>query len=163
MNDDEGQGAPVELVRSDLRLTFRMTAEQFDMRNETVRKISVKDLGIRKLTATLVSRNLTEEQKDRRPHFVHGFRGRTSRRQFFFLDHVITGDKTWCYQYVPAAKRQSMEWRLRNSPRPNEPRMSTSKIKIMLICFFDIIHFEFVPDGATVNQIFYAEVLKKAY
>jgi hypothetical protein len=27
-----------------------------------------------------------------------------------FLDHVITSDETWCYQYDPKAKCQSMEW-----------------------------------------------------
>jgi hypothetical protein len=34
----------------------------------------------------------------------------------------------------------------------------------MFISFFDIrgiIHFEFVPKGATVNQTFYMEVLKR--
>jgi hypothetical protein len=34
----------------------------------------------------------------------------------------------------------------------------------MLICFFDImgvIHFEFVPEGTTVNQIFCVGVLKR--
>jgi len=34
----------------------------------------------------------------------------------------------------------------------------------MLICFFDIkglIHFEFVPQGQTVYQQFYFEVLKR--
>jgi hypothetical protein len=34
----------------------------------------------------------------------------------------------------------------------------------MLIWFFNIrgiIHFEFVPEGKTVNQIFYVEVLKR--
>jgi len=39
-----------------------------------------------------------------------------------------------------------------------------SNVKTMLICFFDIkglIHFEFVPQGQTVNQQFYLEVLKR--
>jgi len=42
--------------------------------------------------------------------------------------------------------------------------MSKSKIKSMLICFFDsqrIIHKEFVPPGQTVNQTFYWEVLER--
>jgi hypothetical protein len=68
-----------------------------------------------------------------------------------------------CYQYDPEAKCQSMECRLQNSPAP-KPRMSKSKIKMMLICFFDIrgiIHFEFVPEGIIVNQTFYVEVLKR--
>jgi hypothetical protein len=47
---------------------------------------------------------------------------------------------------------------------PKKPRMTKSKFKTMLICFFDvrgIIHFEFVPEGTTVNQTFYVEVLKR--
>lgn len=42
--------------------------------------------------------------------------------------------------------------------------MSKSKIKSMLICFFDsqgIVHKEFVPQGQTVNQHFYREVLER--
>jgi transposase len=42
--------------------------------------------------------------------------------------------------------------------------MSKSKMKTMLICFFDIrgiIHFEFVPEGTTVNETFYVELLKR--
>jgi hypothetical protein len=42
--------------------------------------------------------------------------------------------------------------------------MSECKIRKMLICFLDvrgIIHFEFVPEGTTVNQIFYVELLKR--
>jgi hypothetical protein len=42
--------------------------------------------------------------------------------------------------------------------------MSKSEMKTMLICFLNIraiIHFEFVPEGTTVNQTFYVEVLKR--
>jgi hypothetical protein len=42
--------------------------------------------------------------------------------------------------------------------------MSKSKVKTMSICFFDIrgiVHFEFVPEGTTVDQAFYVEVLKR--
>jgi hypothetical protein len=41
--------------------------------------------------------------------------------------------------------------------RQKKPWISKPKIKIMLICFFDIrgvIDFESVPEGATVNQAF---------
>jgi hypothetical protein len=79
-----------------------------------------------------------------------------------FLDHVIIGDETWCYQYDPQAKCQSMECRLKNSPTPKMPWMS--KFKTMLTCFFNIwgiIHFEFVPKGTTVNETFYVKVLKR--
>jgi len=42
--------------------------------------------------------------------------------------------------------------------------MSKSKIKSVLICFFDshgIVHKEFVPPGQTVNQTYYREVLER--
>jgi hypothetical protein len=50
-------------------------------------------------------------------------------QEYNFLDHVITGDETWCYQYDPEAKHQSMEWRSNNSPRPKKQRMLKSKIE----------------------------------
>jgi hypothetical protein len=57
-----------------------------------------------------------------------------------------------------------MEWRSVNSPRPEKPQMSKFEIKTMLICFLNIsgiIHFEFVPEGTTVNETFYVDVLKR--
>ena len=38
-----------------------------------------------------------------------------------------------------------------------------SNVKTMLICFDikGLVHFEFVPQGQTVNQQFYLEVLKR--
>jgi hypothetical protein len=47
---------------------------------------------------------------------------------------------------------------------PKKAWMSKSKIKIMLIYFFDnrgLIHFEFIPEGTTVNRTFYMEMLKR--
>jgi len=41
---------------------------------------------------------------------------------------------------------------------------SQANVKTMLICFLDIkglVHFEFVPQGQTVNQQFYLEVFKR--
>jgi hypothetical protein len=41
-------------------------------------------------------------------------------------------------------------------------RLRKSKIKTMQITFFDkqgVIHKEFVPEGQTINSVFYAEVI----
>ena len=86
------------------------------------------------------------------------------RREPLFLTTIVKGDETWCYQYDPETKRQSMAWYSPSSPRPSKSRLQKSKVKTMLISFFDshgIIHKEFVPPGQTVNAAFYEQVLKR--
>jgi len=34
-----------------------------------------------------------------------------------FLEHVITGDKTWIFEYDPETKLQNQEWHTSASPR----------------------------------------------
>jgi histone-lysine N-methyltransferase SETMAR len=139
-----------------------MAAGELDMSKEAVRNIVLQDLGMRKLVVKLVARNLTEEQKDRRLTLCMDFAELLQEDNI--LDRVITGDESWSYQYDSEAKHQSVEWRSKNSPRPKKPRMSKYKTKTMLIYFFEIrgiIQFKFTPEGATANQTFYVEVLKR--
>ena len=78
------------------------------------------------------------------------------------LENVITGDKSWVFQYDPETKRQSRQWKSVSSPRPKKACMQCAQVKVMLITFFDhqgMVHHEFVPQGQTVNQHFYKEVL----
>ena len=77
---------------------------------------------------------------------------------------VITGDETWVYQYDPETKPQNAQWKTANSPRPKKLRLSKSRIKTMLLSFFDIrgiVHYEFVRTGQTVNQVHHLEVLER--
>ena len=79
-----------------------------------------------------------------------------------FFKHVIKSDESWIFEYDSETKRQSSEWHTSNSPRPKKARMSKSKIRSMLICFFDsegVVHKEFVPQWQTVNKQYYGEVL----
>ena len=59
-------------------------------------------------------------------------------RQDDILGHVIIGDETWVYQYDPETKRQSAQWKTANSPWPKKFHQSKSRIKPMLLTFFDI-------------------------
>ena len=80
------------------------------------------------------------------------------------LRRVITGDETWIFEYDPETKCQSCQWKSQTSPRPNlKARPSKSKVKVMLITFFDvrrIVHSEFLPQGQTINQQVYKEILQ---
>jgi len=75
------------LVRSDRRLGVRVIAEEFNMNRETVRQIVKEDLGIRKISAKMVPRILTHNQKQRRLHISS--RGKFRPRQTRQLPRAI--------------------------------------------------------------------------
>ena len=81
-----------------------------------------------------------------------------------FLKNVITGDETWIFVYVLKKKdKVRNDTHLHHHVR-KKAIMSKSKIKSMLICFSDsqgIVHTEFVPQGQTVNQFYYREILER--
>ena len=69
-----------------------------------------------------------------------------------------------CSDYDPETKRQSQEWHTKSSSRPKKARMCRSRVKNMIIDFFDscgIVHKEFVPPGQTADHVFYKDVLER--
>jgi histone-lysine N-methyltransferase SETMAR len=125
----------------------------------TMQQIITEDLGMRKNSAKVVPRILTDDQKQRRLHILSALLQNAE-----MVDKVITSDETWCFQYDPETKRQSMQWKTQNSPQPQKARMSRSQFKTMLLCFFDhkgIIHYDFIAQGQTANQLCYLEVLTR--
>ena len=72
--------------------------------------------------------------------------------------------ETWCFAYDPTTKRQSAAWVEETSPRPKKMRFQKSRVKIMLVIFFDwqgVIHKEFVPEGETINAVYYKVVMER--
>ena len=81
-----------------------------------------------------------------------------------FMSRVITGNKSSVYGYDPETKQQSSQWKSPGPPRPKKARQSCSTTKSMLIVFFDnrgIVHYEFAPEGQTVNTKCYCIVLRR--
>jgi hypothetical protein len=54
-----------------------------------------------------------------------------------FLPSIITGDESWVFGYDPETKQMLSQWKTPPSPRPKKARQSRSKVKTMLIAFFD--------------------------
>jgi len=80
------------------------------------------------------------------------------------LRKLVTGDETWCFVYDPTTKRQSTEWVGETSSRQKKLRFQKSRVKIMLVIFFDlqgVIHKEFVPEGETTNAVYYKGVMER--
>jgi len=140
---------------------LRMISSELNLNQFTVHQILTQDLDMRKVCAKMVPKNLTTEQKASRRDVYLDLQDHLEREPEFF-SCVITGDESWVLEYDPKTKRQNREWHTANSPK--KARMSKSKIKSMLVCFFDSqgnIHKELVPPGQTANQTLYQEGLER--
>jgi hypothetical protein len=73
-----------------------------------------------------------------------------------FFKIIVSGDESWCLAYEIATSA----WAGENSPRTNRLRIQKSRVKNMLVIFFDwqgVVHKEFVPERQPVNSEFYIE------
>lgn len=151
------------LVLTDRRKTVRMIAEELNLGKSTVHTILTEHLGLRKVCAKIVPKLLTPHQKLRRVECVTDWKN-SMENDVGFLNRVITGDESWFFEYDPESKSQSMEWKATGEARTKKSRKSRSKIKVMILVFFDIkgvVHHEFLPEEQTVNSEFYLNVLKR--
>ena len=140
-----------------------MISSVLNLNRQTIHEILTFKLGMQKICAKLVPKILTNEQKENRRNVCLDLLELIENDENFFK-RVITGDERWIFEYDPDTKRLSSEWHTSNSPRPMKAKMSKSKIKAILICFFDrlgVVHKEFMPQGQTVNKQYYREVLER--
>ena len=152
-----------EKVRSDRRLTVRVIADELSMNSERVWRIITEDLGMKKVCAKMVPRLLNDGQKENRVQVCQDILKQLEITPDL-LSRVVTGDESWIFKYDPLTKRQSLKWKSASSPRPKKARLFKSKIKVMLIVFFDvhgIVHLEFLPQGQTINQNVYKDILRR--
>ncbi|XP_054737795.1 histone-lysine N-methyltransferase SETMAR-like [Anastrepha obliqua] len=177
LDDDKRPGRPeasnraelVEKVREiiavDENFTARVLAEELNSSTGTIWKILTDDLGKRKVCARFVPQQLNEDQKIVRVEHCK-YTISTAENDPGFLDSIITGDETWCFEYDPETKRQSAEWKTKGEPKAKKLRFQKSRIKTMLITLYDskcIVHKEFVAEGQTINGQYYLQVLHRLW
>ncbi|UYV70307.1 hypothetical protein LAZ67_7002482 [Cordylochernes scorpioides] len=146
---DEDVDRVLEVLRTDHRLSIQQIADTLHMSTFVVHGIVTEDLQMCKKELRVLRCQVLLDLIQNEPDF---------------LNSVVTGDESWMFEYDPESKRQSCAWHTKSSPRPKKARMSKSRIKTMIIVFFDIrgiVHCEFVPQGQTVNSVFYLEVLRR--
>lgn len=151
------------LVRENRRLTVRELAEECGISIGSCHNILTEKLKMHRVAAKFVPRLLTDDQKAHRVQVCQELLDR-SNNDAHFLTNIITGDESWVYGYDIETKFQSSQWVGEASPRPKKARQVRSKVKVMLTVFFDakgIVHHEYLPEGSTVNQDYYIEVLKR--
>ena len=144
------------------RIASRMIAESLNNPKTVVLRFLKEGLGKRKLCTRFVQHSLTLEQREDRATSCQDIIAMADADKFCFFNKIIAEDKTWCFAYDSETKRQNSEWVGETSPRPKKLKFQRSRIKTMLINFFDfqgLVHKEFVPEGKTVNAEFYKGVM----
>ncbi|GFX19233.1 HTH_48 domain-containing protein [Trichonephila clavipes] len=173
MNNDPRSGRPSTsgnedkitqvktVVHSDRRLTVREIAQECHISVGSCDEILRKDLNMRRVSAKFVPRLHTEDQQFQRLATSSDlFQSASDDPEFMKL--IITG--LWVYGYDPETKQQSSQWKTPGSPRPKKARQVRSKIKIMLIVFFDadgFVHHEYAAQDQTMNKEFYLDVMRR--
>ena len=129
----------------------------------SIYRILTEHLGLRKVCSRFVRHKLTDAEKALRIQHLKDII-KEAKKNRNFLYSIVTGDETWCFKYDPKTKRQSAECKAPDEPKPKKSRMEKSKIKTLLVTFYDskgIIHKEFVPPGKMVNTEYYLGVMKR--
>ena len=149
-----------QLVRANRCQTVNMISEELSIGRDTVWNILTKNLKMHKLCAKVVPKILSKHHKQQRFTVCQDITEHLEAEPDL-LNTIITGDETWVFKYDPETKRQCCEWQSYGSPRPVKAWKLKLKVTVMLIVLFDIqgiIHFEFLPQGQTVNQTIYKDI-----
>ncbi|KAG5311179.1 SETMR methyltransferase, partial [Acromyrmex insinuator] len=120
--NDERSGRPttaitdniekIHEILKDCRIKVREIAETVDISKERVCHILTEESGMRKLTACLVPRLLTVDQKRIRMNISNfqGPVGAVRRNKSDFLYRLITVNGTWIHYFILETKEQSKQW-----------------------------------------------------
>ena len=171
VNDDKRRGRPTsrnddniaaidKMVKEDRKATSWLKAYTLGIPKTVVLRILREDLKKQKLCSRFVPRALTWQQMYEWVAACQDLLNMINGDKIF-LDKVITGDESWRFAYDPETKRQSSERVGEHSPWPKKLRFQKSRVKKMLIVFFDsqgIVHKEFMQ-GCTVNAEYYKGAL----
>ena len=91
---------------------------------------------MRKLTARLVPRSLSDEQMATRASVCSALLKRFSSKHDFLL-RLVTVDETWIHYFEPENKAQSCQWVGPGSPRPKKFKTQPPSGKVMDTVFWD--------------------------
>jgi len=150
-----------KLIHRNHRIEQKETAVALGISKERVGHI-IGVLGFRKVCARWVLRMLSDEMKVERVCISQEFLERSKKGGEDFLINIITGDEAWVHHYDPANKRQSMEYRHKETPQPKKFKTQASAGKVMLTVFWNLERValaDFLEKETTINSQHYIETL----
>ena len=145
-----------QVVRSDCRLTVRLSQVSWAWTATVSGRLSPKIWVCGRSAQRWCRRCWTMTRRSGACRCVRTFSSVLKPNQTCWEESSI-------FEYDPKTKNQSLQWKSPESPRQKKARQSQSKVKLMLIAFFDvrgIVHMEFLLQGQTINQHVYKEILR---
>jgi AraC-like DNA-binding protein len=152
------------VIRGNRRLTIREIADELNLSFGTCQTILTQDLGMRRMSAKLVPRLLTQDKTEENRATASRELLQRAENDATFLPSNTTGDESWVYGYDPETEPLSSQWKTQLSPRPKKARQVRSNVRTMLIAFFDtegLVHHEFLRQRQTMNQTVYITILQR--
>lgn len=176
LEDDERPGRPSDVTTHEMvmkvelaimengRLKLKEIAKMFNISETTAFKILHEHLGMSKVSARWVPRNLTPHQKQYRVDCCKQFLELCGDNQVDVIDRIVTGDETWVHFYDPESKEESKQWHVKGGPVPKKFKVQQSAGKVMATIFWDsrgILLVDYKAKGETITGAYYANILTR--
>lgn len=143
------------------RVSVKDIAFELGVSSGSVWTVITSKLKLKKRCCQWVPHSLNDEQKRKRKALSLEHLTRFTNEPTL-LDHVVTGDESYCFLYDPCGKRQSAEWRSSGESPPKKTRRDPYSKKVMMTFFFDNkgpVLLEFAENKSRVNSVAYQETL----
>ncbi|KAF7273338.1 hypothetical protein GWI33_013947 [Rhynchophorus ferrugineus] len=123
------------MILNDRKLKLNEIADTLEILTEHVHHIIHEYLGMRKLCAKWVPRELTFDQKQRRVDGSEKYFNMIKRNKPEFLRRYVTMDETWLHHFTPKSNRQLSAWTAHDEPAPKRRKTQQSTGKVMASVF----------------------------
>lgn len=153
-----------KIILNDRKMKLSEIADIVKISKERVHHIIREYLGMRKLCAKWVPRELTIDQKQQRVDDSEQCLEMFKRNKAEFFRRYVTMDETWLHHYTPESNRQSSEWTASDEPNPKRGKTQQSAGKVMASVFWDahgIIFIDYLQKGQTINSDYYIALLER--
>lgn len=111
-----------ELIKNEPKSSLRYLRMELNMSKDSIHRILIDHLNLRKVCARFVPHKLTDYEKSLRIQHCKDLI-KESRKDPNFKYSIVTGDETWCFRYDPETKRQSAECKHPTEPIPKKSRL----------------------------------------
>uniref|UniRef100_H3BBU0 Mos1 transposase HTH domain-containing protein n=1 Tax=Latimeria chalumnae TaxID=7897 RepID=H3BBU0_LATCH len=148
------------LIMQDRRIKTDATVTKLGISHGSILKIIHDHLGMSKVSARWVPRNLSDQDWYQQMESSHELLEIFYTNQTNFLAHVVTGDETWIHHWDPKTKQESMQWKHQASPPPNQMLAS----KVMASIFWDakgVPLTDYMPHKTRITGEYYASLMWK--